>query len=770
MGGMGMGMGMGDMGMNGMGTIAPGMQMGGMPDASMGGMDGMGMSAMSSMQPMGADGGMGMGSMPMGDGGMGDMSAGMQPMGSMHGLNGMQPMGGMGDDGVGMSTIAPMGMPMGSMTGIQPMGGTGDDWMGVSAMQPMGSVAPGYPEFAPEGPPSMTNLPIGRFVPGQREEHVYRHLFQKATRGDNSGYISGKQAKQMFVSTGCSRKALHEIWAFADLMQEGRLDFGSFCVACRMLSHAQAGLPFDPELLQVEPQQVLQLPGFMDDQRDRSMSQSRRAASRSASRSPRHTWTLTQRDKDKYLALFIATDTDRDGFVEGEQGKQLLSRSKLDNKQLSAVWDLADMDSDGRLRFEEFMIAMHCVTMIQKGHAVPKTIPQELLDAVRIVDDLNAPRKELMDTEPAKDAIQSEFVRKALGFAPDKRRRSYVSDPNCDDVVPKPQIDATEWTTQPPVEFPDVLKGVESRSRLFKPLQKPSQREFDIAGASALEKAWGTDAKVMADGKSPSVLTGLELEMVDQRQAMEKQFARRKDFDAQTTELKAQIDELLEQRAKQDIERQKLVTSCENFQDQISFLRDQIDDVSHDIRVMQESAVTASRGGAKNPIPSSNPGSTRDEQRDEILSQVRAEREILRSDQRTIDELRVELTRHVKDKLQKQTRQTVLLEKHRQAEQDRAMLLTAYEGERYKLLTIRGERLKLLEERTGLTAAKVELETRRDAKLQHKELVTREENAARNRDPFNAPMAFPAPTAGNWTEFGQGHAPRSSAPQWESFG
>ena len=38
---------------------------------------------------------------------------------------------------------------------------------------------------------------------------------------------------------------------------------------------------------------------------------------------------------------------------------------------------------------------------------------------------------------------------------------------------------------------------------------------------------------------------------------MEKQFARRKDFDAQTTELKAQIDELLEQRAKQDIERQK---------------------------------------------------------------------------------------------------------------------------------------------------------------------------------------------------------------------
>eukprot|EP00397_Hematodinium_sp_SG-2012_P002573 GEMP01002580.1.p1 GENE.GEMP01002580.1~~GEMP01002580.1.p1 ORF type:complete len:801 (+),score=160.64 GEMP01002580.1:295-2697(+) len=728
------------------------------------------------MQPMGgmADGGMGgMGSMMPGMQSMGGMAdRGMGGMGSM--TPGMQSMGGMADGGMGG-----LGMPPGSMGGLAGpmMDGNAAPRLpdfGTHVGMPSGSETPinrGRPVSPAHAVPSVS---VGRFIPSAQEEHIYRHLFRKALSGDNADYVAGKQAKHMFFSTGLPRKVLHEIWAFSDLMQEGRLDYPSFCVACRMLSHVQAGLPFNPELLHVEPQQMIRLPGFLDDYRERSTSAPRRVASRSASRSPRRTWTLSQKDKDKYLALFIATDSDRDGFVEGDQAKLLLQRSKLTKQQLSAVWDLADMDSDGRLRFEEFLIAMHCVTMIQKGHAVPRSVPPELIDSVRIVDDLQfGSMQEMTDgnmVEPVKEAVQSEFARKALGFASGspQQRPSLSADPYREDIILKPNVDATDLPMPTHLKFPDVLKGVESRTKLFKPLQKLMQKEFDITGASALEKAWETDSKVLGDG-NPSALTGLEMEMVDQRRGMEKHFARRKDFDAQAQELKTQIDDLLEQRARQDVERQKLVTACENYQDQISFLREQIDDVSHDVHVMQESNVVASRG-AQNPIPSANPGATREEQREELLAHIRAERDILRGDQRTIDELRVELTRHVKDKLQKQTRQTVLLEKHRQAEQDRVMLVTAYDGERYKLLTIRSERVKLLEERAELTAQKAEFETRRETKLQQRELAYREENHTRNRgEAFNAPMAFPASPRGHWTEFGHGNAPKTAMPEWESF-
>lgn len=40
---------------------------------------------------------------------------------------------------------------------------------------------------------------------------------------------------------------------------------------------------------------------------------------------------------------------------------------------------LADVDKDGQLRAEEFILAMHLVDMAKTGHPLPLTLPQDLI-------------------------------------------------------------------------------------------------------------------------------------------------------------------------------------------------------------------------------------------------------------------------------------------------------------------------------------------------------------------------------------------------------
>ncbi|XP_025153688.1 intersectin-2 isoform X3 [Harpegnathos saltator] len=90
-------------------------------------------------------------------------------------------------------------------------------------------------------------------------------------------------------------------------------------------------------------------------------------------------WAVPHQTKLKYTQLFNTWDRTRSGFLSGPQARNIMVQSQLPQPILAQIWALADMDSDGRLGSEEFVLAMHLCDIAKAGEKIPTVLPPELI-------------------------------------------------------------------------------------------------------------------------------------------------------------------------------------------------------------------------------------------------------------------------------------------------------------------------------------------------------------------------------------------------------
>lgn len=95
--------------------------------------------------------------------------------------------------------------------------------------------------------------------------------------------------------------------------------------------------------------------------------------------SPTSDWAIRKESKLKFTQLFNTTDQARTGSLTGAQARPMMVLSKLPQAQLAQIWGLADLNRDGRLGCEEFVLAMYLCELGAQGKPIPTVLPPELI-------------------------------------------------------------------------------------------------------------------------------------------------------------------------------------------------------------------------------------------------------------------------------------------------------------------------------------------------------------------------------------------------------
>lgn len=94
-------------------------------------------------------------------------------------------------------------------------------------------------------------------------------------------------------------------------------------------------------------------------------------------------WEVTKEQRAKFDRFFQGLDTDKKGYITGEEGVKFFTNSKLAPATLGQIWELADRTKAGRLSREEFAVAMYLIQKCIGGAPLPATLPASLVATLK---------------------------------------------------------------------------------------------------------------------------------------------------------------------------------------------------------------------------------------------------------------------------------------------------------------------------------------------------------------------------------------------------
>jgi epidermal growth factor receptor substrate 15 len=235
----------------------------------------------------------------------------------------------------------------------------------------------------------------------------YASLFERQPLQGNM--LPGEQAKQIFEKSGLPNEVLGRIWMLADTEQRGALVLTEFVIAMHLLTSMKTGaLRGLPNILPAALYEAATRRAHIGPSAPRQ--QSPTTATPPISAVPKQVtgptalpqmrtgsplapppvaaqstgdWLVTAADKARFDQLFDELDKAKKGFITGEEAVGFFSQSNLSEDILAQIWDLADINSEGRLSRDEFAVAMYLIRQLRSKRdgpmALPATLPPNLV-------------------------------------------------------------------------------------------------------------------------------------------------------------------------------------------------------------------------------------------------------------------------------------------------------------------------------------------------------------------------------------------------------
>eukprot|EP00929_Paragymnodinium_shiwhaense_P117378 TRINITY_DN8789_c0_g1_i2.p1 TRINITY_DN8789_c0_g1~~TRINITY_DN8789_c0_g1_i2.p1 ORF type:complete len:326 (+),score=58.74 TRINITY_DN8789_c0_g1_i2:205-1182(+) len=181
---------------------------------------------------------------------------------------------------------------------------------------------------------------------------------------------------------------------------------------------------------------------------------------------------------------------------------------------------------------------------------------------------------------------------------------------------------------------------------------------------------------------------------------MERHLRAAADVQERLREARRKLDELRHERAAVEIksaaDRQLIAELQENHR----YTTIAINDAEHELQRVYGEADALEHGALDSGGRMLH--ESRGTARKDVVAKAKAERELLRKEDAHIEESRLRLDAILQRKAGAHNVQHVLVEKKRQNEQDRGLMLTAIEQERGKLTALRAKRISMWQERSDL--------------------------------------------------------------------
>uniref|UniRef100_A0A4W4G930 Epidermal growth factor receptor pathway substrate 15-like 1a n=1 Tax=Electrophorus electricus TaxID=8005 RepID=A0A4W4G930_ELEEL len=221
-----------------------------------------------------------------------------------------------------------------------------------------------------------------------------------------NGLLSGEKVKPVLMNSKLPVDVLGKVWDLSDIDKDGHLDKDEFAVAMHLVYRALEKEPV-PSVLASSlippskrkksagplPGMAPVLPGSPPPPKDSLRSTpshgSMNSLNSAGSLSPKHTlkstqhsvnWVVPAADRGRYDDIFLKTDADLDGFVSGQEVKEIFMQSGLPQSILAHIWALADTRQIGKLTREQFALAMHLIQQkVSKGMDPPQALTPDMI-------------------------------------------------------------------------------------------------------------------------------------------------------------------------------------------------------------------------------------------------------------------------------------------------------------------------------------------------------------------------------------------------------